>query len=303
MKYLAVFLCLFILTVAGCAHQRSDAGSADHPAASAAGVQPDTEPQTSGKHPATLDLKNESEANASDTAADKRSGDEAGSDDDFFKEFEDEYDLSARDTAKLSESVADPIQPFNRAMFWFNDKLYFYLLKPAAQGYQYVTPTGFRYIVSNFFDNLLSPRRVVSCMLQGKLKGAGYQLLGFVMNSTVGIGGFFNPAGQVIPSYPYDEDLGQTFGWWGAGEGFYLVLPVLGPTTLRDGLGRIGDMYLSPTFHLDTGNEIIGLQAFKVLNETSLRIGDYESIKDMSLDPYVSLRNFYVERRRVLIAQ
>lgn len=123
-----------------------------------------------------------------------------------------EYDGDVDDALAM---VADPFAGFNQAMFIFNDKMYFWVLKPVASGYRYVMPTHMRIGIKNFFFNLLTPVRLANCLLQGKGKAAGGELGRFFINSTVGMLGFFNPAKAYPELNPPEEDFGQTLGYYG----------------------------------------------------------------------------------------
>lgn len=196
--------------------------------------------------------------------------------------------------------VSDPIEPFNRAMFWINDKLYFYLLKPVARGYR-IVPESVRVSVSNVFSNLGTPSRFVNALLQGKGDDAGREMGRFLINTTYGICGLWDVA-KAVGVERKEEDLGQTFGYYGAGEGFYLVLPLFGPSNLRDGLGRIGDQFLDPVGYAITRDmEYLGVKAFDNVNSLSLDKDTYEGIKNDSLDPYSFIKNAYSQRREALI--
>jgi len=194
--------------------------------------------------------------------------------------------------------VSDPIAPLNRAIFYFNDKLYFWVLKPVARGYRYLIPTPVRIAVKSFFYNLTTPVRVVNCVLQGKLSSAGRELTRFVVNSTVGMLGFVDIAQNYPQLSVKEEDFGQTFGTYGIGNGFYVVWPILGPSTLRDSVGMIGDRFLNPVTYVQPIEAAIGVAAYEKVNDTSFRIGDYEAIKDASLDPYAAIRDAYIQHRR-----
>jgi phospholipid-binding lipoprotein MlaA len=194
--------------------------------------------------------------------------------------------------------VADPLQPWNRAMFHFNDRLYFWALKPVARGYRAVVPTPVRSGVKNFFHNLTMPIRMVSAILQGKGRVASAELTRFLINSTVGVLGFGNPAKRWPELNPSEEDLGQTLGTYGIGNGFYIVWPILGPSTLRDSVGMVGDCFLKPVSYVDPIEAYLGIRAYEIVNETSFRIGDFESLKDAAIDPYVALRNAYIQNRK-----
>lgn len=196
--------------------------------------------------------------------------------------------------------VADPLQPFNRAMFWVNDKLYFYLLKPVARSYR-VVPAPAREKVDNFFANLAMPVRLVNTLLQGKFAAAGNEARRFAFNTTLGLGGLLDPAerrGWVAA----EEDLGQTFGYWGIGSGFYLVLPVFGPSNVRDVFGRTGDHFLDPVpYGVEGTGELMAIKAYDRINLLSLDDDSYEKIKEQSLDMYLFVRDAYSQRRQALI--
>ncbi len=196
--------------------------------------------------------------------------------------------------------IADPLQPVNRAMFWVNDKLYFYLLKPVARAYR-VTPEPMRKSVDNFFVNLGTPVRFANSLLQFKFAAAGTELGRFLVNTTVGIAGLFDPA-ESLGWRMSNEDLGQTLGLYGVGSGLYLVLPVFGPANLRDGIGRVGDGFLDPIpYVVDGTGEYIAVKAYDRVNVLSLDDDTYEKIKDQALDPYLFVRNAYQQRREALI--
>jgi len=194
--------------------------------------------------------------------------------------------------------VADPIEPFNRAMYHFNDKFYFWILKPVAQGYKFLVPTPLRTGVKNFFYNLITPVRMVNCILQGKFYSAGTEFTRFVINSTVGMLGFVDPAQNYPMLKAKEEDLGQTFGNYGIGNGFYIVWPFLGPSTLRDTVGMAGDLFLNPVNYVRPAEAALGITAYEKVNTTSFYIGDYEAIKEASLDPYSAIRDAYIQNRK-----
>jgi phospholipid-binding lipoprotein MlaA len=209
------------------------------------------------------------------------------------------FDPFADDEVELQ--ISDPIEPVNRAIFWFNDKLYFYLLKPVARGYR-IVPEPARKSVANFFSNLATPVRFANSLLQLKAKKAGSELARFVVNSTIGVLGLFDPGKNWLGLNRADEDFGQTLGFYGAGEGFYLVLPVFGPSNLRDGLGRVGDYFAdpvsSPHYFILNDWEQYALEGFDTVNSISLDKDTYEGIKRDALDPYLFLRNSYSQYRQ-----
>lgn len=213
--------------------------------------------------------------------------------------FEDDLDnWDDKEEAENIASVADPLEWFNRAMFHFTDKLYFWILKPVALGYRAVTPQKMRIGVDNFFANLGAPIRLVNCILQGKTESAEAELAKFLYNSTIGVLGFGNPAKKHPKLNPDPEDFGQTLATYGIGDGFYIFWPILGPSTLRDSVGRAGDYFLSPPNYVDPTELSIAIDAYNRVNTTSLRIGDYESLKKLALDPYEALRNGYMQLRQ-----
>lgn len=197
------------------------------------------------------------------------------------------------------EAVYDPLEPMNRVFFEFNDKLYFWLLKPVNRVYTAVLPQDVRKGVGNFFSNLAAPIRVVNNVLQGKVSDAGTDLARFLVNSTLGFLGFGDPALQAFGLEARSEDFGQTLGVWGVGEGPYLCLPVLGSLTLRDTVGFAGDVALHPaTYILTDFPEQTGYYGTGKVNQLSLRPNLYEDMKKYSLDPYISVRQVYLELRR-----
>jgi phospholipid-binding lipoprotein MlaA len=193
--------------------------------------------------------------------------------------------------------VADPIEPFNRAMFVFNDKAYYWVLKPGAKGYNHVVNEDIRVSVRNFFSNLSTPVRVANHLLQGELRAAGTELARFAINSTTGILGLFDTARDNWGIRKRDTDLGLTLGKYGLGHGLYLVLPLLGPSSLRDGAGSFGDSFLEPLSYVDPDEASAGLKAYKEVNKLSLRIGQYEELTGAAVDPYVAVRDLYIQNR------
>ncbi len=209
-------------------------------------------------------------------------------DDELMDEFETDQD---------QVTISDPLYYFNYAMYSFNDVFYLYLFEPLAKGYKAVTPTTFRKGVKNFFYNLLFPVRFVNNLLQGEIADAGSEVGIFLVNSTAGVLGFGQVAQNSLDMQTADEDLGQTFGAWGIGNGFYLVLPILGPSSLRDGIGLVGDSFLKPINYLEPWELSLGVNAYERLNKTTFYIGDYKALKDAAIDPYAALRDAYIQNR------
>jgi phospholipid-binding lipoprotein MlaA len=194
--------------------------------------------------------------------------------------------------------IADPIYYWNVAMYHFNDKLYFWVLKPVARGYRWAVPEVARTGVKNFFHNLGFPIRFVNCLLQAKVDAAVGEFGRFFVNTTVGVLGLGNPAKNCSGLTPHEEDFGQTLGVWCIGNGFYVVWPFLGPSTLRDSVGFLGDISLDPVWYVKPLEASIAIMAYDAVNETSFEIGDYESLKEAAIDPYVAIRDAYVQNRQ-----
>jgi phospholipid-binding lipoprotein MlaA len=203
-------------------------------------------------------------------------------------------------TADEVAATPDPLEGWNRMWFGFNDKLYFWALKPVAQGYSYVLPERPRLWVHNFFHNLMFPVRFTSLLLQAKFDAAAVETSRFIGNTAFGLGGLADVTGDSKPYKPIgstEQDLGLTFGYWGAGNGFYLVWPFIGPSTGRDTLGYAGDYFLTPTSYINPWYWSIATRGYDKVNETSLRIGDYETLKEASVDPYEAVRDAYLRLR------
>ena len=201
-----------------------------------------------------------------------------------------------------TQIVPDPIEGWNRAMFAFNDVLIDYAFRPLHDGYSYVTPEFFRTGVSNFFHNALFPVRFVNNLFQGRGYAAGVEMSRFVLNSTAGIGGLIDVAKHKKPIVPVeDEDLGQTFGVWGMGEGFYIVWPILGPSTARDSVGMVGDHFLDPVSYVRPSLTSIGLATGRAFNDLDDTLDTYDDLRKTAIEPYTSIRDAYVQYRRAQV--
>jgi len=211
----------------------------------------------------------------------------------------DPFDDTDNDGGAVSGlQVSDPIQGYNRPVFAFNDKLYYYFLKPTAQGLAFILPERARICLKNCFYNLSMPVRAANCLFQLKGPELGVEMWRFIINSTAGAGGLFDPAGRFfyLPTFP--EDTGQTFGAYGSGPGFYFVIPLLGPSSGRDATGKVVDIALDPLTYLP----IPGLRlVVEPIVKTSLDPDAYDKIKQASLDPYVAVRDGYLQYREAAI--
>ncbi|MBZ9560406.1 MULTISPECIES: VacJ family lipoprotein [unclassified Modicisalibacter] len=188
----------------------------------------------------------------------------------------------------------DPWEGFNRKVFAFNDTLDRYAIKPVAQGYDFVTPQPVQDGVTNFFSNLGELRTILNSGLQWKWGNAGVATGRFLMNTTLGLGGFLDPATGVGLT-EHEEDFGQTLAVWGVAEGPYVVLPVLGGRTLRHAGGLPADWYADPVSHVEEDSTRYGIRALDVVN---YRASVLDQEKLIQGDRYSFLRDTYLQRRR-----
>jgi phospholipid-binding lipoprotein MlaA len=189
----------------------------------------------------------------------------------------------------------DPWEGFNRASYKFNDALDRAIAKPVAKGYKKVTPRVVRTGVNNFITNLGTITTVVNDVLQGKMKQASHDSGRFLMNSTLGLGGLFDPA-SAAGLERNDEDFGQTLGKWGVKSGPYVMLPILGPSTVRDTFGRIPDQFTYPVNYLQDDSTRYIIRGLDFLD---LRAGllDFEPQLEKTYDKYAFIRNAWLQRR------
>lgn len=193
----------------------------------------------------------------------------------------------------------DPYEGFNRSVYAFNDSIDRAAIRPVAVAYRDNIPQPVRTGVSNFFGNLSQPVVIINSALQGKFGDAISDTGRFLINTTIGIGGIFDPATHVGLE-ANNEDFGQTLGVWGFGPGPYLVLPALGPSTVRDASGMAVSTYVDPTYSLIPVPERYGLYLIRAID---LRAGllDVDHFLEEEFDPYVAMREAYLQRRRHLI--
>jgi len=198
------------------------------------------------------------------------------------------------------ETIADPLEPINRVLFRVNDRLYFRVFKPLANGYKAVLPQDVRVGLRNFFSNLTTPIRLVNCLLQTKLKCSANETTRFLLNTTFGLAGFLDLAKRDLNVEKEDRDFGMTLGVWGLGPAFYIEWPVLGPSSLRDTLGYVGDIPFDPRTYLLIHIPIadMSLWSLEKVNETSLTTGEYEGLIKAALDPYIAVREAYHQYRQ-----
>ncbi len=195
----------------------------------------------------------------------------------------------------------DPLEPFNRNVYKFNDAVDRAVLKPVAKGYTAVVPAPVRGGVGNFFGNFRDVTNAVNDLLQAKFGAAASDVGRVVINTTVGLLGVFDVASR-LGLEKHNEDFGQTLGVWGVKPGAYLVLPILGPSTVRDTVGLVGDYFTDPEFYLFTHSpESFEVGAVRIIQVRS-ELLDSEKIFDAAaIDRYAFLRDAYLQRRRSLI--
>lgn len=209
--------------------------------------------------------------------------------------FNDPFETAREKTER--KGISDPIEKMNRKFFVFNDKLYFWLLKPVATGYQKVLPQKVRVCVRMAFMNLTGGVRIANNLLTGRLKEAGIETSRVVVNSTIGIAGLFDPAYR-FGLKAQGADLDQTLGYYGIGTGAYIVWPVLGPSSVRGTVGYLGDSFLHPIPYLLPTWPSVGMNLSDKVNTTSLGLGEYEEFVHSAIDPYTAARDAYFQYRR-----
>ena len=239
---------------------------------------------------------------------------ETETDEEFDDGFEDEFE-------NAEEEIFDPLSGYNSVMTEFNDGFYVYVLDPVARGYRWIMPDPARRGVKNFFHNLLFPIRFVNNALQLKPINAGEEMFRFIINSTVGIFGIWDPAKEWFGLEAHEEDFGQTLGYYGVGGGFHIVLPFLGPSNLRDMFSLYPDMQMDPVYYVENrpynfpkkegeyhgmsrqALQQTNLLMLKTVNRESLRIGQYENLKKDAIELYPFLRDVYEQNRAKLIEE
>lgn len=194
----------------------------------------------------------------------------------------------------------DPLESFNRAMYSFNDTLDQAILKPVAQGYNAALPDPVNKSVSNFFSNLEDVVVVFNDLLQFKIEQALSDTARVFFNSTIGVFGLFDVAsGMDMPKH--DEDFGQTLGYWGVDTGAYIVWPFFGPSNVRDTVGSISDAYVNPLYDITPRDTQTGLVIVDVIDTRAGLLSASKILKEAALDPYLFVRDAYLQRRQSLV--
>lgn len=207
--------------------------------------------------------------------------------------------VSACASSSDTSGANDPYEQTNRQMFAFDQKLDKYVMRPVAQGYVDAVPEPARNGIHNVLVNLDMPVTFANDLLQGEAQRATEDFTRFVMNSTFGVGGLFDPATTAgVPLH--NEDFGQTLGTWGVGEGPYLVLPFVGPDPPRDAAGQVVDIFLDPTTYITFRSSIyysMGRAALGVLDLRSRNLTTMDQIERSSVDYYATVRSLYRQKR------
>jgi phospholipid-binding lipoprotein MlaA len=194
----------------------------------------------------------------------------------------------------------DPLEPLNRGIYTFNDGVDALLVKPAAEFYRFFIPEFARTGVSNFFSNINDVIVAFNSLLQGKVTQAGSDVARLIVNSTAGVLGLFDVATE-IGLEKHNEDFGQTLGFWGVGDGPYLVLPFLGPSSFRDAVGWVGDIYTWPVTYLEPERHRNWVIGFRFVTVRADLLEASRILETAALDPYEFVRDAYLQRRRNLV--
>ncbi len=194
----------------------------------------------------------------------------------------------------------DPLEPFNRGVYQFNDAVDKVLFKPVAEVYQAVLPQFVRTGIGNFFSNIHDVIVALNNLLQGKVTDAGMDLCRIIVNTTIGLLGLIDVATE-IGLEKHQEDFGQTLGRWGIGSGPYLVLPFFGPSSLRDGVGFVVDWRTDPLTYIEPDRDRYAAFGLYFVNRRAELLAASKILEVAALDPYEFVRDAYLQRRRNLV--
>lgn len=216
--------------------------------------------------------------------------------------FEDDFEAE-----EATASVHDPLEGLNRVIFNFNDGFYKNVGRPFANAYAKFVPDPIEKGISNVFANAKFPSRFVSNVFQARFSDAGKETGQFLLNTTAGIGGIFKVSDEFDQLDTSKEDFGQVLGAWGFGHGFYLVIPFVGPTSLRDFAADFVDDAVepipSPNSEIEDSSDRIALRAVEIINRTPFLMDLYDSMRRSAIDPYASVRDAYAQRRARDVAE
>jgi phospholipid-binding lipoprotein MlaA len=209
--------------------------------------------------------------------------------------------LLAGCTTVQTPTKGDPFEGFNRTIFTVNDKIDQYALKPVAKGYVFVTPQPVRDSVTNFFSNIGDVYIAANNLLQLKITDGVQDIMRIVINTVFGVGGLFDVA--TLAKLPkHENDLGLTLGHYGVPPGPYLVLPLFGPSTVRDAVGSVGNYYVNPLSYIDPPGLSWALYGLNIVNVRANLLGASDVLEGAALDKYSFVRNAYLQRRQYLLS-
>ena len=197
--------------------------------------------------------------------------------------------------------ISDPLELWNRLVFRFNDRFYYFCFRPFARGYNRVVPEPLQEGFDRAVRNLKAPVRLVNTLAQGKVKSACVVVARFALNTTFGLAGIFDVANDSLDLAPRDEDTAQTLGRYGVGPGFYIVWPFIGPSTVRETAGIVADQIVLPAIVTFDEAVWLGISAGQYVNDEALHLGRYERLTDDAVEPYAALRSAYIQHRQSLI--
>ena len=203
---------------------------------------------------------------------------------------------------EVTKKSNDACEGLNRQTFKFNHQFYRFVARPIAKVTTFIIPPPVLNALGQALENLESPVRITSCLLQAKTKRAAQETGKLVLNSTLGVGGLWKPSDRVnsLKNVP-PEDLGQTFGNWGIPQGPYLVIPVLGPSSVRDAVGKVGDTFLHPAQWVSVSGVKTAATATQAVVENPDRLDVYDATTKDALDPYIGMREAYLEYRAAAV--
>lgn len=204
-------------------------------------------------------------------------------------------ELYTEPTVVSYENYKDPLKGINRPIFKFNDVVYRYFLSPVSKGYQKVMPDPVSNSVSNFFSNIREPLFSLNNLFQAKPRQSGTSLLRFAINSTVGILGLFDPAQSWWDIEKHDTDFGDTLAYHGVGYGVYIVLPLLGPSDLRDGGSKLFNWAAHPLNAVEDDKTRTTLKYYEGFHDIAPTLSEYPDVVADREDPYIFVRNFYLQ--------
>jgi len=217
----------------------------------------------------------------------------------FYEELEDPFGPAEGEEVP---PLKDPFVNYNRFMFNFNEGLYDYVMEPLAKGWRYVLPEDVRIVIRNAFDNAMTPVKLVSSLAQGDLEKSGRVLSRVLINTTAGLGGMLDVAGQEYDIKNVNEDFDQALGYYDIPTGPYIVLPFFGPSTARNVAGRVVDSFLSPTIFFSPSFFVTsGITVAESTNQVSFIIDDKKALEESAIDEYESVRDFFHQFRQGLV--